>query len=262
MSPDEYERMYRLEDRHWWFAARRTLLSSALERWRGTLPAPTAAGPLRLLDVGCGTGATLAHLSGYGEAYGVDVEPRALAFCRARGLRTNLALASASALPFADGTFQVAVALDVLEHVGDDRAAAREIARVLAPGGLLFASVPAYPSLWSGHDVALMHRRRYTRAAFESLLTGAGLSVEHRTHTVSALLPPVYLLRHFQRLARLGGSRPARADIYPTPPPLNALLRAELEWEGRVALRTPLPFGVSLFAVARKKRDDAPGGSG
>jgi Methylase involved in ubiquinone/menaquinone biosynthesis len=254
MSPEEYARMYALEDHHWWFAARRTLLMNALGRWLPGVPGDPAR-PRRLLDVGCGTGATLTHLARFGDVVGVDVEPRALAFCRERGVRGELALATAEALPFPDGAFDAAVALDVLEHLRDDAAAVREIARVLKPGGLLFASVPAYPSLWSRHDVALMHRRRYTRATLYPLVTGAGFTLEYATHTVAALLPPIWLLRRAQRLLPHHG--PPRADVFPAPALLNALLRAVLEGEGRLALRVRFPFGLSLFVVARRAVPEA-----
>ena len=237
--------MFRLEDGHWWFVARRNLLLFALRQWRNTLPEQ-----LHLLDVGCGTGGTLDRLRPFGSVVGLDVEALALSFCRERG-HHQLVQASATSLPFADNTFDVVVALDVLEHLPDDRTAAAEIARVLKPGGLLFASVPAYPSLWSRHDVALMHQRRSVPRAFKHLLTEAGLSIERCTHTLASFLPLVFLVRRGQRL--LNPNAPPRADVVSTPPVLNTLLRGYLDVEGRLSLRMPSPLGVGLFAIARKK---------
>ena len=244
MNHDEYRKMRHLEETHWWFAARRDLLCRALDRY-ATRPGSN----LRLLDVGCGTGGTLERLKPYGVAVGVDLEPLALRFCRERGL-PHLVCASATALPFADNAFDVAVALDVLEHIPDHRAAAGEIARVLKPGGVLFATVPAYRALWSGHDDALMHQRRYVAREVSELLTGAGLRVEHLTYTVTAPLPVAFVLRRTSRLLR--PHAPPRADVAPTRPLLNRFLRGLLNMEGRWAVRRRVPLGLTVFAVGRK----------
>lgn len=245
MNREEYEQMYRLEDSHWWFVARRNLLMHAWHRF----PPPQAPGRRpRILDVGCGTGGTLDRLKSVGDPVGLDSEALALEFCRKRGY-TELVQASATEMPFAPASFDAAVALDVLEHIPDHEGAAREICRVLAPGGLMYASVPAYGFLWSGHDDALMHKRRYIAREVRDLVQNAGLNVVHLTYTVTLLLPPVALIRLLQRV---GPRRPPRADVQPTGPGLNRLLQTLLDWEGRMSLRRPLPLGVSVFVVARK----------
>ncbi len=248
MNTDEYDRMFRLEDEHWWFVARRNLLEAALNRF--PIPVPESRSP-RLLDVGCGTGGTLDRLRQYGDVIGIDTEARALAFCVARGYR-NLALASATALPFANDTFEAAVALDVLEHIPDDVAAVCEISRTLVPGGIAFITVPAYRMLWSRHDVALMHQRRYVSREVGALLTGAGLEILRLSYTVSAILPAVATIRGAQRLLR--PNAPPAADVRPTPAALNRTLRALLDVEGKLALSSGLPFGLTVFAAARKPR--------
>jgi SAM-dependent methyltransferase len=247
MNIDEYAKMYQMEDEHWWFVARRNLIARALTRF---LPAGAPSSETnRLLDVGCGTGGTLDRLSPFGNVVGLDLETTALAFCRERGYG-RLVQASATAMPFAEATFDAIVALDVLEHIPDHEAAAREIMRVLKPGGAVFVTVPAYRSLWSGHDVALMHQRRYIAREVETLLVQAGLSIEHLTYTVSALFPVAYLVRTAQR--RLHPSAPPRADVRPTAPLLNLTLLGLLDMESRVALVSQIPYGLSIFAVARK----------
>jgi SAM-dependent methyltransferase len=240
--------MYRLEDSHWWFVARRELVLMAL---RGLLKKRGAADePLRLLDLGCGTGGTMDRLKPFGRVVGLDLEPLALSFCRERG-HSALVCGSATALPFADDSFDVVLALDVLEHIPDHEAAAREVRRVLASGGHALVTVPAYKSLWSRHDVALMHQRRY-RAGEVARLLGqtAGLSLTRLTYTVSALLPAVWTVRMLQRLRP---EAPARADAVPTAPLLNLLLQNWMRLESRLALRMRLPFGVTVFAVAEKR---------
>ncbi|MBC8104297.1 MAG: class I SAM-dependent methyltransferase [Cytophagales bacterium] len=250
MNLDEYEQMYRLEDQHWWFLARRDLLALALRRF--PIGSSAEGDAPRVLDVGCGTGGTMERLRALGgEPAGLDVEPLALTFCRKRGHR-HLLLGSATSLPFTDGAFDAVVALDVLEHIPDDVAAAREIARILRPGGRLFVSVPAYQALWSGHDVALMHQRRYVARQVRQVLAGeAGLEIERLTYVISALLPAAWLVRMLQKTLR--PHAPPRADVaLPHYPLANRLLRGMLALEGKLALRSGLPFGLTVFAVARK----------
>ena len=247
MHRSEYAQMFRLEDTHFWFAARRDLLLRSL----GKFPPPKTSDErgLHFLDVGCGTGATLDALTRLGTVTGLDAEPLALEFCRRRG-HENLVCASATDLPFPDHSFGAVVALDVLEHIADDRAAFAEISRVLQPGGLLFLTVPAYPALWSGHDVALMHHRRYVAADIVTRLGECGLHKEYLTYTVSFLLPVVWAWRKW-RNRRPPGAMP-RADITEAPAFVNAFLRGLLRLESRLFLRFPAPFGLTVFAVARK----------
>ena len=243
MNREYYLQMRRLEDRHWWFVARRNLICAALKRFGKTKQPLT-------LDMGCGTGGTMDRLREFARPVGLDLEPLALELCRERG-HENLVLASATELPFADATFDAAIALDVLEHIPDDIQAASELARALKPGGVAVVTVPAYQELWSGHDIALMHQRRYRADEVRKLLEGAGLHVEQLSYTVSALLPAVWVVRKLQN-ALQRKDVPPKADAVPTPEPLNSLLRVLLDVEASLALRASLPFGLTIFAVARK----------
>ncbi len=246
MNIEEYAQMYRLEDSHWWFVSRRRLLARAVD----CFPPPRPEDRLpRFLDVGCGTGGTLDYLRSHGEAIGLDAEPLALEFCRQRGYR-NLILADATALPFADGSIDAVIALDVLEHISDHTTAAREITRILSPGGMLYVTVPAYRSLWSSHDVALMHVRRYLATEVKDLLTGAGLEVIHLTYIMTTYFPLIWFIRTLRKYRKEQNT--PHADVVPTPRVLNWALRSWLDVEASVALRMPLPFGLTVFAVARR----------
>jgi SAM-dependent methyltransferase len=245
MNPEEYARMHQFEDWYWWFVARR---EAALQFARDHRPCD---GPARVLDAGCGTGALLSRLGKERNTtvYGIDLAREALAFSRGRG-RRGLVQADLTALPFRSDSFDIVTALDVVEHVADDVAALAEIRRVLRPGGVLVMSVPAYPFLWSSHDEALHHRRRYTAGSLAPRLKAAGLATARLTYLLSFLFPVIALFRLADRLRPR--VRPARAHLVPVPTAVNRLLIALQRAELFLARRLTLPFGVSLFCVASK----------
>jgi SAM-dependent methyltransferase len=238
--------MFDVEDTYWWFVARRQLVHDLLRRYP---PETSRARPV-LLDIGCGTGATLHTLEELGEAVGMDRSLHALARCQQRGHRL-LAQADGTRLPVADGSVDVITALDLLEHIPDDAAAAAEFARALRPGGVLVVTVPACPLLWSEHDEALDHLRRYRARELHRLLAGAGFRVARLSPLITTLLLPIAALRLAQRLVPRAKGRAQTALIIP-PRWINAILTNLLQAENRWLLRANLPVGVSLFAVARK----------
>jgi SAM-dependent methyltransferase len=242
MNTEEYERMYDAEERQWWYAGMRAI-SLALLR-----PALAGAGPrLRLLDAGCGTGNNLRHLEAFGTAVGVDLSTDALRFCRSRGVK--VARAGLSSLPFPDGSFDCVTSFDVIYHrwVSDDRAAVREMARVLRPGGRLLLRVPALKMLWGAHDRAVHSRHRYTRGEVRALLRDEGLEVERLSYANSLLFPLLWLRRRLDRLTGREGS-----DVGFLPAPLEWAFHGLLRVEARLLPRLALPVGASVFALARK----------
>jgi SAM-dependent methyltransferase len=245
MEPDQYDKMRRLEDTYWWFVGRRALVRTLLD--------DRAARGASYLDLGCGTGAMSQELAERGTVTSLDFEHAALAYCRTRGL-SRLVQASAETLPFPEDRFDVVTALDVIEHLDDDAAAANEIRRVLKPGGIAVVSVPAFRFLWSEHDVALHHRRRYRIGELRDLLRRAGLEVEHASYVMTALFPAVAAVRLVQKA--LGSDRKPPEAAKTTHPdvtgPLNGALAGLLRAEAQVVRRVSLPFGVSLAAVAKK----------
>lgn len=246
MKLEEYERMYRFEDSYWWFVARRTLIASLLsQRYKKD-------GSLNILDIGCGTGAMLDVLAPFGTVAGADFSAEALEYCKKRGDHYPLARADARRLPFADNSFDVVTAMDIIEHIDDDKAAASEIFRVLRPGGRLFSTVPAFQSLWSEHDEALHHYRRYTVPAFKDLIGRTGFSCEKITYTVTSLFPPIWLYRTISKYIPKPQSVEKKADLVEFSGPVNNLLLKLSNLETRVVQRFNLPFGVTVACVAAK----------
>ncbi len=241
MKAELYGRMRELEDRHWWFTGRRRIVAEIIRR----LDLPRDA---RLLDAGCGTGGNLPLLRSFGELVAAEFDAGAAALARARGVCEVVRAGLPDAMPFAAGRFRLITLLDVLEHIDDDAAALRTLGSLLAPDGRLLITVPAFPFLWGPHDEAHHHQRRYRAAGLRALIEQAGLSVQWQSYYNSALFPAVAAVRLLHR------ARPAGAgdELALPPAPVNAVLEALFAAERHLLGRVPLPFGVSLIAVARK----------
>ncbi len=237
--------MHANEENHWWFSGKRAL-------FRRLLDARLGAGGLDILDVGCGTGATAVEFSRFGRVTALDRSPDALAFARTRH-DGALVASEADRLPFANACFDLVLAFDIVEHVDDDLAMLADLARVVRPGGAVAIHVPAWPSLWSAHDVALEHKRRYTRSALRELILTSGLTIETLTWSSMTILPAAFAIRLARRLMP---RRPdeSNADMFALPAPLNAAMLAVYRAEAELAARTSLPFGLSLAAIATRSR--------
>lgn len=244
-SPEAMEMMTASEDRHWWYQAKRRLISASLGD-----PIMNAQhggqGETRCLDIGCGGGAMLAELAGNLPAFGVDLSSDALSHARKRGL-SLLVSAEAGALPFVAGSFSVALALDVLEHHGSPEELLKEINRVLVPGGILMITVPAFQWMWSYADHVLGHYRRYTRGRLAEELRSCGLEPQRITYFHSWLLPAAWL---FRKLRALTG-RTDSADDFALPELLNRVLLKLSILEMWLLKTIDLPFGLSVLAIAR-----------
>lgn len=230
--------MARVEETHFWFRGKRALA----RRFLAALGSEGRRGAA--LEVGCGTGANLRHLLGEVLAVGIDGDETALRFSRERGAR-RLARADGKVLPIRDGSVGLVLAFDVLEHLEDDRGALREIRRVLRRGGHLLANVPAHPSLWSPHDEALGHRRRYRRGELEGKAREAGFEIAAASGWGAPLLP-------FVKLARRRRPEGSRSDVRPLPHVVNAVFAAMLLAERAWLRLRAMPIGLSWMVLARR----------
>ena len=242
MELAEYATMAAAEERHWWYRGLRALIGEA---WGAHVRLPRP----RLLDVGCGTGANLLALAGRCEPVGLDVAPEAIAWCRRRGLAATT-VGSADALPFPAASFDAVLSCDVLSHqrLPDRLRPLREMARVLRPGGVLLLNVPAYRWLLSSHDRAVQMDHRFTRGEVALLLRQAGLAPVRVTYWNTALFPAAAAVRLLRRL-----TRPPTSDLDAgSAAAAGSLFEAALAGERRLLRHLDLPFGLSVFAVARK----------
>jgi ubiquinone/menaquinone biosynthesis C-methylase UbiE len=238
MEIAEYEKMYKLEGDYWWWVGRRKLIKNILDK----LDLNSAA----ILDAGCGTGINLKYLSGYGAAIGVDSSRDALNFCRKRGIK-NVSQGDAERLSFRDNTFDLITALDLLEHL-DDNQALRGFYRVLKPNGYLVLTVPAFNFMWSPHDEAAHHKRRYNRRQLKTILEANGFIIEKLSHWNFFFFLPVVLMRLLKRSRK---NQEVKTDVAELPDIINSLFTSILEFESCLIRRLNLPFGVSLVCLAR-----------
>jgi SAM-dependent methyltransferase len=242
MYEHEYEAMYQLENSYWWYVARRELAVQLLK------DEINGRDSVRILDVGCGTGANVHAFARLAPTVGIDASMDALHFCQSRGIKT-VSLSPVEDLPFAFRIFDIVTALDVLEHTDDDLSSLREIHRVTKHHGLVLITVPAYGFLWSEHDEALKHRRRYTAHELRNKLVVTGFEVVRTSYFISTLFFPILALRIWQGLHK--DSTHPKTSIVVLPDWINNSLISLLSLERKLFHRMNLPFGVSIVALAR-----------
>jgi SAM-dependent methyltransferase len=259
MDRSHFEIVADVDQRHWWFLARRKILRDVLAC---VLPPDRSA---TVIDVGCGTGANIAALAKDYRCIGVDTSPDAIDFARQRFPDVDFICGYAPGdLGAAAGEAKAMLLMDVLEHVEDDRAVLEPLARALQPGAIMLVTVPADMRLWSSHDVGLLHFRRYDEAMLRTLFRGLPLQTVAMSHFCSRLYPLARMNRSIDRIkSRL--IRPADAWAMRVPAaPLNRLLERTFEGESQrmvdfVQGRRPTGYarGVSLLAVLRRTDEAA-----
>jgi SAM-dependent methyltransferase len=235
-----YRQYFEIEDRHWWFVARKTIVLGLLDRY---LPASSQR---VVLDAGCGTGGLLKDLQRYGKVVAADFSEEAVKFCKLRGY--SICQSSILKTPFREDSFDCIVGLDVIEHLDEDLVALQELYRICKAGGYLCVTVPAFQFLWSSHDELNHHKRRYSKAQLEVQLRSARFHVLRCSYFNSFLFPFILLGRLF---SRGGGEEPGPEWRVPSHP-LNAALSRAFAAELPLLRGADLPFGASILAIAKK----------
>jgi SAM-dependent methyltransferase len=234
-----------VEATHWWFVQRRRLFATEIKRIN--LSADAA-----ILDIGTGTGANLRLLKemGFRNVVGLDASPDAIRFCELKGL-AKVNLGTADAMPFSDKAFDFIMATDVIEHIDDDRAALRDIARVLRPGGSLLLTVPAFQELWGLQDDKSHHKRRYRLSQLVRLVREAPFELQKSFYFNYLLFVPIWLARGILKFLphRLDSENQVNNAA------LNAVLSSIFRLDVQTASFLHPPFGVSIMVMARKAQD-------
>ena len=237
-----YDRMAAHDSTHWWYRARRDILSDYLERY-GNVPKGA-----RILEIGCGTGHNLPMLGQFGDVDAIEIDPAARSIASER-LGKPVGDAPLPDLPgVAKGSYDLVAVLDVVENIEDDVAALKGMASLLKPGGKILIAVPAHQWMWSAHDVVNHHHRRYSKASLVKAIEAAGLKSRKLTYFNSLLFP-------LAAAARIAGRLTGRDDSDDSPPakPLNALFEAIFRLERHAVGRVPLTPGVSIVTLAEPR---------
>lgn len=248
MQQHTYEIMNRVEDKHWWFVGRRAILESFLGQIVSQIRNPQSA--IRILDVGCGTGANLEMLANFGESEGVDVSDDALEFCRAKGLKVHKGLAEE--LPFEDESFDVVTALDVVEHLDDDIGGLKEMNRVMKRSGRALIFVPAFMWLWGVQDDISNHRIRYTKKQIAERLEKAGFEIERATYANWTFFAPILAGRTLMKITGIKPESENNVNVSALNGIFGKIFSAEKLW----LKNFDFPFGVSIVITAKKKASD------
>lgn len=241
MDRATYDRMAEIDQTHWWFVARRRIIAALIDRHR------PKARPLRILEVGAGTGSNLELLKSYGTVDAIEPDDGARKFAEQR---SGLAIKGGYLphVPLDDGAYDLIVLLDVLEHIPGDVEALTYLRAKLAPGGRILVTVPGAPWMWSAHDVAHHHQRRYTAAHLRRVFGEAGLRPRYLSHFNSVLFPLIAAVRALGKLTGKEGGDDAMPSA-PVNRALTALFGAERHWVASL----PVPFGVSIAIVGEPK---------
>jgi SAM-dependent methyltransferase len=234
-----YDRMAEVDQVHWWYCARRLILAALIER---VVQPPKDA---RLLEVGCGTGHNIEMLQRFGTVDAIEIDAAAREVAERRLGRSVAAAPLPELTGIERGHYDLIAALDVVEHIDDDRATIGALAECLRPGGKLLLTVPAHQWMWSAHDELNHHKRRYSKRSLRKLIEGSPLKLEQLGYFNSFLFPLAAAARVASKVTGRGG------DDDKLPPRLvNTLFDRVFAAERHLVGRLPLPPGLSLFAVA------------
>jgi SAM-dependent methyltransferase len=241
MEEQLYHRFYEIEDKHWWFVARRTIINYLV-----THSCNLQQGA-RMLDVGCGTGAVLAGLSKLYDTYGIDTSEVAIEYCRKRGL-ANVYACNLENFPHSSLHFDLIMMLDVIEHTDDELGTLHQAYDRLTPEGRILLTVPAYQFLWGPHDVMNKHKRRYTRKRLKIIMEQSGFVIEKLSYMNSILFPLALVQRGIQSFS---AQRHKKLLVIP-PASINNLLKSIFTVEMHLLRVLSFPYGLTVLGIGRK----------
>lgn len=243
MEISEYRNIFENERTHFYYVGTHNLFFQFVKR---NLPKKTGN---IILDAGCGTGALMKKMRSVGKIYGIDVSNEALKFAKSNGLKL-LKKGSITNLPYKDNFFDAVYSVDVLYHkqVKSDLTALKEINRVLKPGGILIIKNPAHNWLRGSHDIVIHTKRRYSKAGLGRKLKKSGFEIVKISYVNIFFFPVAIAKRLFDTLF---GGKPV-SDVQTLPYSLNKLLINAYNLEINLLLKVNIPFGLSVFAIARK----------
>lgn len=247
MDPKEYQNLADIEERHWFYAGKRQIVKHWLDQTKKPLATDL------LVDCGAGTGKFASEMISRCQVFAIDDHEESLELARRNLGPDRVKKGTCVNLPLPSNSVDLLTALDVIEHIDDDRGAMREFARVVRPGGVVVITVPALMALWSDWDVVLHHHRRYTRKSLKAIISTSDFEMVHLNYINVAVLPIVFAVRKFRGLKEKIGIRATNRSEDKIPPPfLNSVLQKI--FVSLACQKTfSFPAGVGLLAVLRRK---------
>lgn len=249
MERSAYAEMAAIDENHWWYRARRRIVADLITKRILPHMATSQSHSARpiIAEIGCGTGSNLPVLARFGTLTAIEPDGEARAYAATRAEARVLEGRLPDGLPLEDKSLDLAVMLDVLEHVDDDVAALKAVASKLKPGARYLLTVPALPSLWSPHDEEHHHKRRYTASSLRHVIEAAGLKIAFISYFNTLLFPMIAAVRWMKNLT---GSK--AVDTGMPSDGLNRLLESVFAFERHLIGRVPFPVGVSLVVIVHQ----------
>ena len=239
--------IFKNEESHWWFVGTRNIVFSQIDRYFNKNKG------LKILDVGCGTGIVIKRLEKYGDTFGIDISNKAIEFCKKRNIK-NILKANAIKIPFSNDNFNLVVSLDVLEHIKHDNNSISEIYRVLKKDGIALLTVPAFNFLWSNHDEALHHFRRYSIKEIKNKILKYDFDLIKISYYNFFFFLPILIFRILKKIYnKKGKEKKRKTDVINTPRIVNKLFTFILNVEAKILNKLNLPFGVSILVIIKKR---------
>ncbi|MGE5474763.1 MAG: class I SAM-dependent methyltransferase [Ignavibacteriales bacterium] len=240
-----YQEMYEQQNKHWWFIGRTRIILSMIDKYL----MKNREKPIKILDIGCGTGKILKEISSYGEAYGMDSSEEAIDFCKQYSIENVKKGFLPEENPYLGELFDIILALDVLEHIDDDGKVLKCIYDMLSEDGIGIITVPAFMFLWSKHDELNHHKRRYLLTELDNKLREAGLKVQKISYFNFILFLPVVIVR---MLGKIMARKSNKSDLTYSNSFFNLIFKEMFSFERHLLSCFNLPFGVSIIAIVNK----------
>jgi len=232
-------------EKNWWFVGRRDIVSHFIMKYF------KINSNLKILDVGCGAGKTTNYFNKIGDTYGIDRSYTGVIHCNK--IKVKIVQADLNYPPFATNTFDIITLLDVLEHVENDLEVLKKLKPLLKQNGKLIITVPAYQLLWTEHDVALSHFRRYTTKTLENILKRADFQISRTSYFIMILLPIIFLYKILLKFKKSKNKPQSHSHQFPEI--INATLQKIILFESKLLKKINLSFGASVICVASIKNE-------
>lgn len=237
-----YQEIYDLQSKHWWFLSKRKIVLSLVDRYMNKNKIN------KILDAGCGCGLMLKDLQKYGQVFGMDYSEDAIQFSKQLFQGEVKQGALPNKVPYAKESFDIILALDVIEHIEEDAEAINSLRELLVEDGIVIITVPAYMFLWSSHDAVHEHKRRYTKKELEQKIKISGFNVIKSSYYNTLLFPPIFLARFINKILKIK----EHSDAQMPNKFINEVLKGIFSVEKIILKHFNMHFGVSIVMVVRK----------